>query len=300
MWTNSDEALDLPFTFLGLPEPNDPESAQVFVWPIPYEGTTSYRSGTRSGPQAIIDASRYVETYDEETGRELADTPIMTLPGVAPILGDGDAMMSRIEKLAGEIIRPERFIVSLGGEHSISGPLIRAHKAVFGELTVVQIDAHADLRPSYEGSKTSHASVMRRANEVANTLGIGIRAISKEEADWLHGGQTRSEIIFAHELRREPHLALDRIAKLRGNVYLTVDLDALDPSIMPGVGTPEPGGLGWYELTELVRALAKSTTIVGADVVELAPVPGNVVSEFTAARLVAKIIAYRCINSQVT
>jgi len=292
MWTEGEDPFDLPFTFLGLPTPPEgAEAAAVRIWPIPYDGTTSYRGGARFGPQAIIDASRYVETYDEERGWDLADLGIGTLPPVARLLGDGERMMSRIERLAAGLVAPGRMLVSLGGEHSITAPLVRAHARHYPDLVVVQLDAHADLREAYEGTKTSHAAVMRQVVEVAPTIGIGIRAISAEEARWLRA-QDRAEVVFAHELRRDPERARRRLGSMRGHVYLTIDLDVFDPGLVPGVGTPEPGGLGWDQVLDLLAALTANTTVVGADVVELAPIPGSVVSEFVAARVVEKIIAY--------
>lgn len=289
-----EDAYELPFTFLGLPGPEGgADGARVAILPIAYESTASYRGGTRLGPQAIIDASRYVETWDEERGWDLADLPMATLQGIAPLAGNSDAMMERIERYASEYIRPDRMLVTLGGEHSITGPLVRAHAARYPDLTVVQFDAHADLRDSYEGSASSHASAMRRVSEVARTIGIGVRAISREEVEWLESGQDRAEVIYAHQMRHDPDIAVRRLRELSGNVYVTIDLDALDPSIMPGTGTPEPGGLEWGELLRCLEALADQTEIVGADVVELSPIPGSVVSEFTAARIVQKLIAYR-------
>lgn len=297
-WGDAPELYDLPFTFLGLPEPpGGIEAARVCIWPIPYESTTSYRAGTRIGPHALIDASRYVETYDEELNWDLAALPMVTLPGIAPVLAAGGLMMGRIEELAQQAIRPGRMVCALGGEHAITAPLVRAHAKVFPDLTVVQLDAHADLRDTYEGTGVSHASTMRRVNETAPTLGIGIRSISAEEVQWLARDDAakpnRAELIFAHQMRRDPGVLADRLARLKGNVYLTVDLDVFDPSLVPGVGTPEPGGMTWEIALELLEAVARTATIVGADVVELAPVPGSVVSEFVAARLVSKIIAYR-------
>jgi len=298
IWDDAAESLDLPLTFLGLPEPpGGPEAAKVCIWPIPYESTTSYRTGTRFGPQAIIDASRYVETYDEERDWDLASLPIATLPGVGPLLGASEQMMKRIESLATEIIRPGRMIIALGGEHSLTAPLVRAHARTYPDLTVVQLDAHADLRDAYEGTGAGHASTMRRVAEVAPTVGIGVRSISAEEMNWLRSQESaapdRTTVIFAHQMRRHLAVVEEALTRVRGNVYLTIDLDVFDPGIMPGVGTPEPGGMSWEGVLDVVSAVAKRAVIVGADVVELAPVSGSVVSEFVAAKLVSKIVTYR-------
>jgi len=296
-WEDVGQSLDPPFTFLGLPEsPGGAEAARVCIWPIPYESTTSYRAGTRNGPQSLLDASRYVETYDEELDWDLTAISIATLPGVGPTLGAAELMMDRIEELAGRIVRPGRMIIAVGGEHAITAPLVRAHARVFPDLTVVQLDAHADLRDTYEGTGAGHASTMRRVNEVAPIVAIGVRSISEEEVSWLRAGEGSRpnpiKLIFAQRMRRQPGLLAERLAELRGNVYLTVDLDVFDPGLVPGVGTPEPGGMTWDGVLDVVSAIVRSGTIVGADVVELAPVPGTVVSEFVAARLVAKLIAY--------
>ena len=283
---------DTPFTFLGLPDPEGGlGEARVCILPIPYESTTTYRGGTRSGPAAIVDASRYVETYDEETLCDLADIPILTLPGVSPLLGAAEAMSERIRDVAREVVSPDRLLISLGGEHAITAPLVEAHLEKFGHLTVVHLDAHADLRESYEGSRMSHASVIKRVAEHTDVLSVGVRSISSEEMHWLRN-QQRVRVIFAHEIRSDQSLLERALGELRGNVYLTIDVDVLDPGVMPGVGTPEPGGLSYDQVVHVIKRLTKGCSIVGADLVELAPVPGNVVSEFTAARIVAKIVAY--------
>ncbi len=283
---------DVPFTFLGLPEPEGGlGEARVCVLPIPYESTTTYRGGTRSGPTAIVDASRYVETYDEEVCWDLADMPILTLPSVSPLLGAAEAMSERIRDVAREVVSQDRLLISLGGEHAITAPLVEAHSEKFGQLTVVHLDAHADLRESYEGSRMSHASVIKRVAEHTDVLSVGVRSISSEEMGWL-SSQERVRAVFAHEIRSDQGLLERVLGELTGNVYLTIDADVLDPGVMPGVGTPEPGGLSYDQVVYVVRRLSARCSIVGADLVELAPIPGNVVSEFTAARIVAKILAY--------
>jgi agmatinase len=222
---------------------------------------------------------------------DLFDLPITTLPAIAPLLGSGDDMMARIEKVARAVVSPDRLLISLGGEHAVTAPLVRAHASIFSDLTVVHLDAHADLRDSYEGSGASHASAMRRVAEQVPVLSVGVRSLSADEAAWLTS-QKRVEVLFTHQMRRDPDLLNSTLARVRGPVYVTIDVDVFDPSIMPGVGTPEPGGLSWESVIHILDVIAANATIVGADIVELAPIPGNVVSEFAAARLVAKMIAY--------
>ncbi|MFS8857591.1 agmatinase [Synechococcus sp. H60.3] len=293
-----------PFPFLGLAEP-DPELAQAIVLPIPYEATTSYGKGTAKGPQALLQASAYVEIYDEVRDCQPALHPdfaaetsrYWTAP---PVEFEGldahELAMAAIQRRAAEWVRPGRFLLSIGGEHSITGPLIAAHLSHYPELHVLQIDAHCDLRDSYEGSRYSHASAMARVVEqVGGRLTqVGIRSLCAEDRQAIR--KHRLHTFFAHSLHGKPaqEWIPEVIATLGSQVYLTVDVDGLDPAVVPATGTPEPGGLGWWETVELIRALGQQRQIVGADVVELAVTGERETdrrSAFTAAKLAYQILA---------
>ena len=281
----------LPFNFGGIAEPEYCafDGARIIVLPIPYEGTVSYGHGTAEGPRAIIDASRNMELYDEEAGGSLYRLGIHTLPEIASI-DPPEAMMGRIERRAEELLDTGKFLVMLGGEHSITGPVIRAFGRRFDNLSILQIDAHADLRESYDGTPHSHASIMARAVEVCPAVQVGIRSISEAEA--LRLSQTRTKIYWAKDIVGRSDWHEDAISHLTENVYLTIDIDGLDPSLVPATGTPEPGGLGWYDALGIIRATARARRIVGMDVTELAPVPGNNSPDFLTAKLIYKSLSY--------
>ncbi|MFS8892413.1 agmatinase [Synechococcus sp. R55.2] len=295
-----------PFPFLGLPEP-DPEMAQAILLPVPYEATTSYGKGTAKGPQALLQASAYVEIYDEIRDRQPALHPdfseeISRYWTAPPVELEGlgssaqELAMAEIQRRAAEWVRPGRFLLSIGGEHSISGPLIAAHLAHYPELHVLQIDAHCDLRDSYEGSRYSHASAMARVVEQVGSrlTQVGIRSICAEDRQTIR--ERRLHTFFAHSLHTKPaqEWIPEVIATLGPQVYLTVDVDGLDPAVVPATGTPEPGGLGWWETVELIRALGQQRQIIGADVVELSVTGERETdrrSAFTVAKLAYQILA---------
>jgi agmatinase len=280
-----------PWNFLALDEKlSSYEAAKAVVLPIPYEATVTYGAGTRSGPLAIIMASRQVETYDLEFSGEPCSSGIATLGELEQESGGPAVMIAKIEKIATDILKDNKFLLTLGGEHSISYPLVKAHKNEYPDLTVLHIDAHSDFRDEYQGSRLSHACSMSRISEVCAFVSVGIRSFcgSAGEAKALAAGQ----IITASDFHKKPKIVSNILLMLSGNVYITFDLDGFDPSIMPAVGTPEPGGIYWDETLELLAILAKSKKIVGADIVELAPIPGLSYPEFTAAKLAYKIIGH--------
>ncbi len=287
-----------PFTFGGLePEDNTFERSEIAILPIPYEGTTSFGAGTRNGPQEIIHASRYLELYDEELHSDISIRGIHTLPAIQTIVSSPDDMVEEIYKTAKSILSEEKFLVSLGGEHTITPPLVKAHLEKYPDLTVLQIDAHGDLREAYEGSEYSHACAMRRVLELTTGVQVGIRSISSDEIEALPTLPTT--VFFAHEIQRDREWFRKVVEALEdAPVYLTVDLDGLDPSVMPAVGTPEPGGLGWYQVCDLLKELASKRKVVGFDVSELAPIPGLVAPNFLAAKLVYKMLGYIFENSR--
>jgi agmatinase len=281
---------DLPFVFGGLEADRSAfENAGVLIWPVPYEKTVSYGLGTREGPEAIIDASRYMELYDEELDRETAEIGIHTLAAIdtdrAP-----EEMIPALQSEAARLLATGKFLCMLGGEHSITPPVVRAFCAKYPKLSVLQIDAHADLRESYEGSPLSHASAMRRVVESCPAVQVGIRSLSLDEARAIPSLPTR--IFWAKDIAGRTDW-IDSVADaLTDHVYLTLDIDGLDPSLVPTTGTPEPGGLMWYEVLALLRRVAERRTIVGMDLVELCKSPGSNAPSFLSAKLIYKILGY--------
>jgi agmatinase len=287
-----------PFNFLGLNESESRfDSAQVVILPIPYEPTTSYRSGTKEGPRAILDASRYLETYDDELDLELSShIGIHTLPELDPDLDSIEKTIDRIELAAQELITQNKMVIGLGGEHSVTLGLVRAYHKKYPKLTVIQLDAHADLRDRFEGTRLSHACVMRRIRDLRlPTIGIGIRSMSQAEAEYIRKNTDAVSIYPAKLIKQNQDTKswiAEIVSPIRGPVYVTIDIDVFDPAFVPGTGTPEPGGLDWYEVTRFLAELTKKVDIVGFDVVELSPLGGQVVSEFLTAKLVYKFLNY--------
>jgi agmatinase len=283
-------AWGLPYNFAGLdPEFSAFETSRVAVLPVPYDFSTSYQGGTRWGPQAILAASRNMEIWDDELGATYK-AGIHTLRELEPTaLGPGE-MAKRVEDAFAWILAAGKLPVMLGGEHSITAGAVRAAKQRFPKLSVLQLDAHADMRETYLDSPDSHACVMRRIRELCPAASVGIRSMSEEEAEFLkaHPAPIWSVRAF-RALKGDWAKVLDA---LTDDVFITFDLDGLDPSCLPGTGTPEPGGLDWYECNDLIAAVAARKRIVGFDVVELAPLPGNVASDFLAARATYRMIGH--------
>ena len=282
----------IPDNFLGLDEASsDYRKARYAILPIPYDGTVSFQVGTRNGPRAIISASQQVELFDEEYKREFFAAGIATLSPVAPDMSSPKQMHECIHEAARKVVRDGKFLIGLGGEHSISSGLIRAVLGKYKRLSVLQIDAHADLRAEYEGTPYSHASVMRRVVEMGVPLvQVGIRNYSLEE----HRFITKAKLapISVRELRENPDWIQHAVEGLSGDVYVSIDIDGFDPAYAPGTGTPEPGGMDWFEVTLLLKAVAMNHRIVAADVVEVLPLPGSAQTEFLAAKLIYKLIAH--------
>lgn len=278
-----------PDNFLGLdPRSADYAKSRFAVLPIPYDSTTSFGVGTRDGPRAIISASQQVELYDEALGREV-DASVATLPPLAPHSAGPEQMCESIYQAARRIVRDGKTLIGLGGEHSISFGLVRAVMTRFSKLSVLQIDAHADLRDEYHGAPHNHACVMRRIHELgAPAVAVGVRNYSSEEARFIRA--QRKPILSARECRDSADWIERAIAPLTDEVYVTIDIDGFDPAFAPGTGTPEPGGLDWYQVTDLLAALTGSRRIVGFDVVEVKPAPPTTVTEFLAAKLIYRMI----------
>ena len=284
--------------FIGSEAQTTYQQAKAVILPIPYEKTTTYRQGCQNGPEAIITASDQLEAYDIELEREICHTTgIFTTEAIASTKLNPDltpeVMMETVTSKVSELIADGKFAIALGGEHSITAAVVKAYQQVLSEpFTVIQIDAHGDLRHSYEGSIYNHACVMRRVLDLGlPTLAIGIRSICLEEAQLIK--QQHIPLVWAKDIYQQPDWIEKAISKITTDkVFITIDLDGLDPSLMPGVGTPEPGGLNWYELTKFLRAVFTRHQVIGCDVMELAPTSDSVVSEFTAAKLVYKLVGY--------
>jgi agmatinase len=232
-----------------------------------------------------------MELWDEEIGADVHSVGIFTLPAMELPFGEMAPLMDEIRRVAAEILARDKFLVTLGGEHSITPPLVAAAAARFKGLSVLQIDAHADLRECYMGTPHNHACAMRRSLEYARVTQVGIRSMSAEEAEAAPGLNT--SLFYDATMRRDPHWIERVVDTLSDAVYLTIDVDGLDPAIMPATGTPEPGGLSWYEILALLRATISRKTVVACDVVELSPLPGMMAPNFLCAKLIYKILSYR-------
>lgn len=283
--------------FLGVPMA-PLNQARFVVLPLPYEQTTSYGKGTAKGPQSIIDASAQLEHYDEELDKETYRRPgIHTIyPKGINFRSSADRFIPALAEYADVLVRKlsrKQVLVGLGGEHSVTYPLVQAYHRLYSDLSVLQLDAHSDLRAEYEGSRYSHACVMRRILELkpASIVQVGIRSMTPEcQALMQHKPLTAFK---AHAECRQPNLPAHILKSLKSkDVYITIDLDVFDPSIMPGVGTPEPGGLGWYPVLDILQMVCRKKNVVGFDVVELMPIKGQVISNYTAAKLVYRLMGY--------
>jgi agmatinase len=273
------------------PTTTDFEHARVVILPIPLDRTTSYVAGTRGGPHEILVASSHMELWDEETGTDVHSIGIFTMPEMEFPFATMDEVIAEIRRVAGELVTRGKFPMILGGEHSLTGPVVAAVAAKHPGLSVLQIDAHADLRDCYMGTPHNHACAMRRVLDSARATQVGIRSLSPEEAAALPS--LRTTVFYDHNMRKDPQW-IDRVVdSLSDTVYITIDADGLDPAIMPAVGTPEPGGLSWYETLALLRRVIETKTVVGCDLVELCPMPGNIAPNFLCAKLVYKILSYR-------
>ena len=281
-----------PLVFGGtLPTQATFEAASVVILPCPVDRTTSYVGGTRNGPHEILQASSHMELWDEEVGADVHGVGIFTLPEMELPFGEMAAVVDEIERVAYEIIGRDKFLVKIGGEHSITPPLVSAAARKYANLSVLQIDAHADMRDAYMGTPHNHACAMRRALQFATVTQVGIRSLSTEEAEALP--KLKSRVFYDATMRQDPKWIDAVVDPLGEHVYVTIDVDGMDPAIMPATGTPEPGGLSWAEITRLLRATAERKKIVSADIVELSPIPGMVAPNFLCAKLLYKLLTYR-------
>lgn len=290
---------ELPHTFMGLDEQaGDFDGARAVILPVPYEATTSYGGGTAAGPAAILEASRYIELYDQELDALPSDVGIATLPALALTGGGPEHAVAELRTAYDAVLdaAADKFVIVLGGEHSITSAPILAWadrlERSGRNLSVLQIDAHSDLRPDYEGSPYSHASVMARVAERCSITAAGIRALTREEAAYIRA-HDNVHVFYADHIHEGTAWIDDVMRTLGDDVYITFDVDGFDPALVPATGTPEPGGLQWYPVMKLLRRVFAERRVVAADVVELAPIAGYHAADFLVAKLVYKMIGYR-------
>ena len=279
--------------FAGLEPPyTNLQQAKTVILPVPYDGTSEWRSGSRHGPRAIIDASQYLELYDLELDREIYKVGISTLPQVEPLLSSTQDMIHRVYQVVRGLVQKEKFVVLLGGEHSLSLGAVRAFKEAFPRLSVLQMDAHADLRDEYLGTKYSQACVMRRIFELCPISQVGVRSLSWEERQFLTENKLRP--FYISDLTSDKASVNQIVDSLTEDVYITIDADVLDPSIMPAVGTPEPDGMPWRQVLNIIESVMLHRHVVGFDLMEFCPAEGTGSCAFLLAKL-----AYRLIGSAV-
>ncbi len=270
------------------------ETAKVVLIPVPYDGTSTWGKGADKGPQAFLDASENMELYDIETDTEVYEQGIHLTEAITENKSP-EAVVNAVHKMVKEHIKRNKFVTLFGGEHSISIGTIRAFNECFDNLTVLQIDAHADLRESYEGSEYNHACAVHEASKTTNLVQVGIRSLDAIEKTFMDEEKT----FFAHDMANDEYWTDKVIEALGDNVLITFDLDALDPSIMPSTGTPEPGGLFWYETLEFLKQVFEEKNVVGFDIVELCPNPNDKSSDFLAAKLYYKMLSYKFMGEAV-
>lgn len=289
--------MKIPKNFYGLSEEfSIYEKSKVVVLPVPCDVTRTWLTGenwkrmdSSKGPTAIIQASMNMELYDTESGKTTAEIGIHTLPEIK--VKDIETTINKIEQQISAQLDKNKFAVMLGGEHAITTGAVRAYKKKFPGMSVLQLDAHSDLREDFEGGgKYSHAAVMSRVRELCPAVQVGIRSMSDEEAEKIK--KAKLDIFYAKDIYDNDNWMDKAISKLTNDVYITIDLDCFDPSIMPSTGTPEPGGLGWYQVLKFLKKVSEKKKIIGFDVVELAPNKDNVAPDFMAAKLIYKLLGF--------
>ncbi|WP_273565311.1 agmatinase [Maribacter halichondriae] len=264
------------------------ETAKVVLIPVPYDGTSTWGKGADKGPKAFLEASENMELYDIETGTEVYEQGIYLTEPITENKSP-EAMVDAVHKVTKEYIKRNKFVTLFGGEHSISIGTIRAFNECFDNLTVLHIDAHADLRKSYDGTKYNHACAVHEASQTTNLIQVGIRSMDSIERTFMDDDKT----FFAHDMVNDEYWMDKVVESLTDNVFITFDLDALDPSILPATGTPEPGGLFYYETLEFLKQIFEDKNVVGFDIVELCPNEHDKSSDFLAAKLYYKMLSYK-------
>ena len=282
-------------TYAGIPEQYSKiETSKVVLIPVPYDGTSTWQKGADKGPEAFLEASENMELYDIETDSEVYKNGVFLADPVTEN-SSPETMVAEVHNITKSYIQKNKFVTLFGGEHSISIGSIRAFNECFDNLTVVQIDAHADLRKEYEGSKCNHACAVYEASQNTNLIQVGIRSMDAIEKTVMD----EDKVFFAHETAQDDYWMDNAIDLMTNNVFLTIDLDAFDPSIMPSTGTPEPGGLLWYETLEFLQKVFKEKNVVGFDIVELCPNKDEKSSDFLAAKLYYKMLSYKFANTEI-
>jgi agmatinase len=278
---------NIPHNFGGLPkEFSSYKKSRIVILPVPFDKTSSWIKGSDKGPKAIIDASRNLELYDIETNSEVYKKGIHTAKEIIAV--NSKELMEEVYRKVKALLGNKKFIVTLGGEHTVALGSIKAHAEFFNDITVLHLDAHSDMRDSYQGDRYSHACVMARAREITeDIISVGIRSMDSSELKSIN----KQKIFYASDIYNSKDWIKKVVKKLSKNVYATIDLDVFDPSIMPSTGAPEPGGLGWYEIIELLKNVSRKRNIIGFDVVELCP-SQNRAPDFLAAKLVYKLLSY--------
>lgn len=264
------------------------DTAKIVLIPVPYDGTSTWVKGADKGPEAFLKASENMELYDIETNSEVYKKGVYLAPSITEN-SSPEKMVEAVHKTTKNYIKQDKFVTIFGGEHSVSIGTIRAFNECFDDLTVVHIDAHADLRPDYHGTTCNHACAVYEASKNTNLIQVGIRSMDVEERDHMDEFQT----YFAHDIQNGDEWMEDAVHKMTNNVFITFDLDAFDPSIMPSTGTPEPGGLYFYETLEFLRLIYRKKNVVGFDIVELCPNEREKSSDFLAAKLYYKMLSYK-------
>jgi agmatinase len=276
-------------TYAGIPEELAKlETAKIVLIPVPYDGTSTWQKGADKGPDAFLNASEHMELYDIETDTEVYKQGVYLADPVAEN-SSPEAMVDAVHEATKKYIKKNKFVTVFGGEHSISIGTIRAFNEMFDDITVLQIDAHADLRESYEGSNCNHACAVYEASQTTNLIQVGIRSMDSIEKTVMDEEKT----YFAHEMAEDDSWMDSAIDQMTDNVFITIDLDAFDPSIMPSTGTPEPGGLLWYETLDFLKQVFEEKNVVGFDIVELCPNENEKSSDFLAAKLYYKMLSYK-------
>ncbi|MGS2725317.1 agmatinase [Psychroserpens sp. BH13MA-6] len=279
-------------TYAGIEEQfSKLDSSKIVLIPVPYDGTSTWQKGADKGPEAFLNASENMELYDIETETEVYKQGVF----LADAITENDSpekVVDVVHQVTKKYIKKNKFVTTFGGEHSISIGSIRAFNECFDNLTVLQIDAHADLRKSYQGSKCNHACALYEASQTTNLIQVGIRSMDVMETTVMDADKT----FFAHEMAEDDNWMDSAIDLMTDNVYITFDLDAFDPSIMPSTGTPEPGGLLWYETLDFLRQVFEEKNVVGFDIVELCPNSKEKSSDFLAAKLYYKMLTYKFLN----
>src|SRR5690554_1237640 len=276
-------------TYAGIPQKYAVlETSKIVLIPVPYDGTSTWQKGADKGPEAFLDASENMELYDIETQTEVYKQGVYLADAITEN-SSPEAMVDAVHKTTKEYIKRNKFVTLFGGEHSISIGSIRAFSECFDNLTVLHIDAHADLRKEYEGSKCNHACAVYEASQTTNLVQVGIRSMDVSETTVMD----EEKVFFAHDMVKDEYWEDKVIEALGDNVFITFDLDALDPSILPSTGTPEPGGLLWYETLDFLKQVFEEKNVVGFDIVELCPNEHDGASDFLAAKLYYKMLSYK-------